>query len=170
MFALSAAMLASTVAAGARTPPPTATPPQISRVLACRAVLAVADRLACFDRETAALGVAVERKDVVVFDRDSVTRTRRSLFGFSVPDLGIFGSNDTDEVKQIDGILLSSASNRDGGYVFSLKDGSHWTQIDDRPFALEPRNGDKVTVKRGVLGSFILSVGGQRGVKVRRIS
>jgi hypothetical protein len=162
-------ILTFTLPAGARTRPPTGVPAQVTRLLTCRALTVAAERLACFDRESAAMGTAVERKELVVFDREAVTKTRRSLFGFSVPDLGIFGDKDTDPVKQIEGVLAAAGTNRDGGYTFTLVDGSRWNQIDDRPLSRDPKRGDKVIVKRGTLGAFILSIAGQPGVKVKRV-
>lgn len=168
-FAIASTLLIAASPASAKPAPEPGMPVQINRLLSCRSVAATAERLACFDRESALVGGAVERKDLVVFDRDSVRKTRRSLFGFSVPDLGVFGNSDNDALDRIEGVLRSAGSNRDGGHTFVLEDGSRWSQIDDRPLALEPRSGDKVTVRRGALGSFVLSVGHQPGLKVRRI-
>lgn len=88
----------------------------------------------------------------------------------ALPDLGIFGDDGKDAIKQIDGNISGVSTNRDGGYVFSLADGSRWTQIDDRPIALEPRSGDKVVVSKAAMGSYMLSVRRQPGVRVRRIN
>jgi hypothetical protein len=162
-------LIAVALPATAKPRPQTGVPAQVTRLLTCRGLAVAAERLACFDRESAAMGSAVERKELVVFDREAVTKTRRSLFGFSVPDLGIFGDKDTDPVKQIESVLAASGNNRDGGYTFTLADGSRWNQIDDRPLSRDPKRGDKVIVKRGTLGSFILEIAGQPGVKVKRI-
>ena len=98
-------------------------------------------------------------------------KTKRGLFGFGIPNLGIFGDDDDEvEIKQIDGEIVSTGFNADGGYIFRLADGSRWTQMDGKPFALPPEAGDKVVVKKGALGSYILSVGKQPGVKVKRIN
>lgn len=167
---LTASMLFTmAVPAAGRPRPEPGTPAQITRLLGCRALTGAAERLACFDRESAVVGTAVQRQELVVFDREAVTKTRRSLFGFSVPDLGIFGDKDTDSVKQIESVLAASGSNRDGGYTFTLADGSRWNQIDDRPLSRDPKRGDKVVVKRATLGSFILTIAGNPGVKVKRI-
>ena len=128
-------------------------------------------RLACYDKNAATVGDAVAKRELVVIDRESVRKTKRGLFGFGIPNLGIFGDEDNEvEIKQIDGEIVSTAFNADGGYIFRLADGSRWTQMDGKPIAVEPRTGDKVVVKRGALGSYILSVARQPGVKVRRIN
>jgi hypothetical protein len=161
--------LAVALPAAAQRRPDPGVPAPVTRLLGCRAITTAADRLACFDRESAVVGQTLERKELVVFDREAVTKTRRSLFGFSVPDLGVFGGNDSDAVKQIEGVLAATGTNRDGGATFTLVDGSRWTQIDDRPLFGDPKRGAKVTVKRGTLGAFILTVAGQPSVKVKRI-
>ena len=122
-------------------------------------------------RTPALVGEAVAKRDLVVFDRESVRKTKRGLFGFGIPNLGIFGDDDNEvEIKQIDGEIVSTAFNADGGYIFRLADGSRWTQMDGKPIALPPQSGDKVVVKKGALGSYIMSVARQPGVKVKRIN
>ena len=171
-----AAILALTLMSGgapasAKKIEPGPTPPQVNGVLACRAIGNAEQRLACFDRSAAALGDAVAKRDLVVFDRESVRKTKRGLFGFGIPNLGIFGDdNDEVEIKQIDGVIAGLAHNADGGYIFRLADSSRWTQMDGKPIALEPRVGDKVVVKKAALGSYIMSVTGQPGVKVKRLN
>ena len=144
------------------------TPPQLARLLACRSVADPEQRLACFDRETAATSEAIARSDLVAMDRAKVRETRRSVFGFSVPKLGIFGGGDTDEVDQIDGTITKVGWTRDGFSVL-LQDQSQWVQTDGKTLPLEPRAGNKVIIKRGALGSYIMNVAGQRGVKVKRV-
>jgi len=146
-------------------------PAQVTALLNCRTITDSAERLACYDKTAATIGDAVAKRDLVVFDRESVKKTKRGLFGFSIPNLGIFGDNDGEvEIKQIDGTIVSTAFNGDGGYVFRLADGSRWSQMDGKPIAIEPQNGDKVVVKKGALGSYFMAVEGQPGVKVQRIN
>lgn len=144
-------------------------PQQVNELLACRTIADNAQRLACYDKSAAVIGEAVAKRDIVVFDRESVKETKRGLFGFSIPNLGIFGDEDNqDEIKQIEGTIVSTAFNADGGYIFRLADGSRWSQLDSKPFAIPPQSGDKVLVKKGTLGSYFLSIPGQPGVKVER--
>lgn len=165
-----AAMLSMSGPAAARKPATTSTPAQIQRLMACRTMTDSAARLTCFDRETAAMEQAVARRDLVFIDRERATEARRSLFGFSVPSFGgLFGGDDKDEVKQIDGVVVSAGRNSDGGWVIRLVDNSVWSQTDDTPLALAPKPGQKVVVRRGALGTFRLSVAGQPGLKVKRV-
>ena len=158
------------VAAGtadARKPTETGTPAQVQRLMACRAITGAEQRLACYDRETAAINQAIASKDLVVVDKEKARAAGRSLFGFSIPDFGgLLGGG--SEISQIDGTVKSTGRNADGGWVITLQDGSVWSQTDDWP-GLDPRPGKKVVVKRGVMGSFWLSIPGQNGIKVKRI-
>lgn len=168
---IGAAILFASPGAAAKQPEAAPPPPQVNALLACRGVADSAERLGCYDKAAAGIGEAVARKDIVVYDRESVGKTKRGLFGFSIPNLGLFGDDDTEvEIKQVDGQIASTAFNADGGYIFRLADGSRWSQIDGKPIALPPENGDKVVIKKGALGSYILSVAKQPGVKVKRIN
>ncbi len=170
LCAFGTAALVATAAATAQKSSKDAPPPaQVTSLLNCRGIADSAERLTCYDKAAATIGQAVANKDLVVFDRESVRKTKRGLFGLSVTDLGIFGEEDDSvEIKQIDSELASTAMNGDGGYIFRLADGSRLNQSDGKPFAMTPLAGDKVVVKRGALGSYILSVAKQPGVKVRR--
>lgn len=64
----------------------------LQQTLDCAAIKADAERLACYDRTVAALGKAEEAKEIVVTDREQMREARRSLFGFRLPSLRIFGS------------------------------------------------------------------------------
>jgi len=145
----------------------TGTPAQVQRLMACRTITAADQRLACYDRETAAMNQAIASQDLVMIDKERAKAAGRSLFGFSIPNFGgLFGSN--GEISQIEGTIKSTSRNADGGWVITLEDGSVWTQTDDWP-GLDARAGKKVNVKRGVLGSFWMSIPGQNGIKVKRI-
>jgi hypothetical protein len=153
--------------AGAKHQVQTGTPAQVERLLACRSITAADQRLACYDRESAAMNQAIANKDLVLIDKEKARAAGRSLFGFSIPNFGgLFGSG--GEISQIDGTIKATGRNQDGGWVITLEDGSVWTQTDDWP-GLDARPGKKVIVKRGVLGSFWLSIPGQNGIKVKRI-
>lgn len=152
----------------AKSLPPTGTPAAVQQLIACRSVTDSAQRLACYDREAAALDKAIATKDVVVIDKARANATKRSLFGFSIPDFGgLFGGG--DDIKQIESTVAASGNNGEGGWTVKLADGSMWTQSDDTPIALPPQRGDKVVVKRGALGAFFMELGKQPGVKVKRI-
>lgn len=154
--------------AQASKPVATGTPNQVDRLMKCRAIAAADQRLACFDKESAAMGAAISSKDLVFVDKEKARAAKRSLFGFSIPNFGgLFGGGD-EEIDQIESTVKSTGHNADGGWIITLADGSTWSQTDDWP-GLDPRPGKKVIVKRAALGSFRLSIVGQNGIKVKRI-
>ena len=169
ILAAAAAALLSTPAAAAPRKPPTGTPPQMQRLLGCRALADAAQRLACFDRETANIDQAMARRDLVVIDRERATAAKRSLFGFSVPSFGGLFGGDENEVKEIQSTITAVGNNADGGWTLRLADGSTWTQTDDAPLGIRPARGQKVIVRRALLGAFRISVAGQPGFKAKRI-
>jgi hypothetical protein len=165
------ALIAASAATGQKKPKDGPPPAQVTELLNCRSIADSAQRLACYDKAAATIGDAVAKRDLVVFDRESVKKTKRGLFGFSIPDLGVFGDDDDEvEIKQIEGAIAGYSHNADGGYVFRLADGSRWSQTDGKPIAIPPANGDKVVVKKGSFGAYFLSFAGQPGVKVKRIN
>ncbi|HEX4801339.1 MAG TPA: hypothetical protein VFU91_09210 [Sphingomicrobium sp.] len=160
------AMLGATSAL-ARDTLPAGNPPIVQGLLQCRAITDATQRLACYDRQSNAIATAIEKKDLVVIDKERATAAKRSLFGFSVPSFaGLLGGGD---LNQIEGTVAAARQNADGGWTIQLVDGSVWDQTDDTPVALEPRRGDKITVRRGALGSYFVKIGSQPGFKAKRI-
>ena len=156
-------------AAGAKRQPASGTPANMQRLLACRSIQDSAQRLACFDRETAAVDQAIAKRDLVMIDKARATAAKRSLFGFSIPDFGgLFGGNE-DEVKEISSTVTSFSHNAYTGWTITLADGSVWGQTDDAQLGLPPAKGQKVVVHRGSFGAFFLRLNGQPGYKVKRI-
>lgn len=154
-----------------QTPP--ARPESFEALVRCRAIAEDAARLACFDTAAAALQAAQERRDVVVVDRQQVREGRRRLFGLALPRIPIFGGGDDDEpdadrVDTVEGVVASASQDGLGHWVVALQDGAVWVQVDNRPLALRPRPGQRVVINRGALGSFMMRVNNQPGLRVRR--
>ena len=164
-----AAVLMTSMPAQAKPKAEDGPPAQLQSLMTCRTVADAQQRLACFDRETAAMAQAVARKDLVMIDRNKARAAQRSLFGFSVPDFGGLLGGGGDEVKQIEGVVASSGFNRDGGWTVRLKDGSVWTQMDSVVVPMQPEAGEKVVIRRAAFGSFFMKVGNQVGFRARRI-
>ena len=161
--------VAALAVARPRTPTVPAGHPQAFEALVkCRAITEDAARLRCFDQAAAALQQATESRDIVMIDREQVRQTRRSLFGIEGLRLPFFGHGDEkDEVSQLDGVI-ASARDMGGRWMIHLEDGSTWTQVDDNVIAIWPKAGQKVLIKRAALGSYMMRVNGQPGVRVRR--
>jgi hypothetical protein len=156
-------------AAEARSIPNTGTPQSVQQLIACRSITDSAQRLACYDRQSEAVGKALAAKELVVIDKARANQAKRSLFGFSIPDFGgLFGGGD-DDVKEIASTVTRASQDGYGAWIVTLADGSTWYQQDDAPLGLPPEKGNKVVVHRGSFGAFFLRVGGQPGIRVKRI-
>src|SRR3954454_4216543 len=101
----------------ARNVPNTGTPLAVQQVIACRSIPDSAQRLACYDRQSDALNQAIAKKDVVVIDKARATATRRSLFGFSIPDFGGLFGGAGDDIKKIETTVVTAGYNPDGGWI-----------------------------------------------------
>lgn len=141
----------------------------LKAVVSCRALADDASRLACFDAAVAKLEDAQTRKEVVVVDRADMQKTRRSLFGLSMPRLAIFsGDDESDEVKEIEGVISSASQDRDSRWVIALADGGIWQQIDSHSLGKRPRPGLAVKIRKAAFGSYMMNVDGQSAIRVRR--
>jgi hypothetical protein len=167
LFAAALTLLPVT-ASSARKVATTATPANVQRLMACRGITDASQRLQCYDREAAAVGQALANRELVVIDKARANDAKRSLFGFSVPNFaGLFGGG--DEINQIESTVANAVQHGYGEWTITLADGSTWEQTDDTPLALDPRRGDKVIVKRGVMGSYFFKLGSQPGFKAKRV-
>lgn len=135
-------------------------------VEACRRIDEGTARLACFDRAAAAFAEARARKDLIVMDRAEVRRTKRGLFGFSLPSLKLFGGDDDDPVQQLDAKIQGAAPYGYGFYMLTLDDGSQW-ETTDRVNGFSPRRGDAIRIKYGAFGYRASSLGST--ISVRRV-
>jgi hypothetical protein len=152
-----------------------AAPPQeragsLARVTACRDIADGAARLSCYDAAVSALDSAERQGEVVVMDRAQIGEARRQLFGFEMPALPrLFGPTEgVAEINSIETTLQSATQVADNRWVFRLADGGVWRQIDSDSIRHRPRQGDAVRVRKASLGSFLLTVGDSRAVRVRR--
>ena len=171
-FAL--ALLLSVGSAASAQERPQERPQALNRLVACRSISATAERLACYDREVAAVDAAERARDLVVVDRQQVRRTRRSLFGLALPNLGIFGDDNDDDSEEEQASVLESTirtvrQDADGKWTFTLEDGARWTQVDTRDLQRDPRPGNRVRIRRAGLGSYLANIDGQLAIRVRRI-
>lgn len=159
----------------AQTPPPVKPIPQsIARVFDCSATAAAAERLACYDREVAALQTATRSGEIAVYDREDVRKTRRTLFGIALPELNIFGGGDkgeadeTQELSQIESTIRAIRQDANGRYVVTLEDGARWAQIDNKELSAYPRVGQAIRIRRAALGSYLANIGSNTAIRVRR--
>lgn len=165
---LAVAVLALGSPTSAQTTAP-ARPELLSRLVGCRAVADSAARLACYDQTTEALDSAERQGQVVVVDRAQVTAARRQLFGFQLPSISLFEQGETAEpINAIETTLSRAVMVGEGRWLFTLADGTAWRQIDSESVNFRNRAGEPVRVRKASLGSYLLTSGGSRAVRVRR--
>lgn len=160
-----AAILAATGVAAAEQ----AAPPVIGDIVKCRAEADDSKRLACYDSAAGVLAKATTDGSIAVVSRDDVRKTRRSLFGFTLPKLPFFAGDDSVEEApdEIETTVKSGQQNRDGNYTVVMADGATWRTTE--PLRKMPKPGDKAKIKKAALGSYFLSIGGLRGVRAMRV-
>jgi hypothetical protein len=138
----------------------------VQAVIDCHAVPDNAQRLACYDDAVGKFIDAKTKGDVVVMDREQVSKARRSVFGLDLPDLsfdrGALNEPDTmtstiTEVKRVGGAM----------WLMTIEGGAKWVQVSGR-FQTPPHVGSKVVIRRAGVGSYMMSVDGGREVRVGR--
>jgi len=139
----------------------------VQAVVDCRKIEDSAQRLACYDAAVEVMSRAQTSGDLVTLDRKQRQAVRRQAFGFTLPTLSMF---DTGEkaVDTVDETLASAHQTTGGRWVFQMQDGAVWRQIDDEWLSRRPHPGSAIVIKRAALGSFMLTVDGQPGVRVHR--
>lgn len=149
---------------------PAARSPLLTQIAQCRQISTDAERLSCFDRAAGALDAAERQGEVVVVERGQIQEARRQLFGFELPSLpSMFASTDTEEkIDAVETSLTRASQGSDGKWLFRLADGSEWRQIDSAPVRFQNREGTEIRVRRASLGSYLLTAGGSRAVRVKR--
>ena len=146
----------------------------LSALSGCRAMPDAAARLNCFDRTADALDTAERQGDLVIMERQQIREARRQLFGFSAPALptlfgrGGGGADTEPEVDSVETTVVSAGQDHEGKWTFRLADGGEWRQIDSAPVRFQNRNGTEVRVRRAALGSYLLTAGKSRAVRVKR--
>lgn len=154
-------------AAVARPSPPPTNAPVVQAVVDCRKIEDPTRRLACYDAAVAAMSSASSTGDLVTLDRKQRQAVRRQAFGFTLPTLSMFDAGEKQQ-DEIEDTLVGARQIAEGRWVFQLHDGAVWRQIDDEFLSRRPHPGSKVTIRRAMMGSYMLSVDGQPGVRAHR--
>ena len=143
-------------------------PELLNKLIGCRALTDAASRLACYDAQVTAIDAAEQKQDLVVMDRAQVRETRKSLFGFTLPSFSLGGRklDKADEIEEVEGTvetLRKSAS----GWLLTVKGAPGTWQTGDMLGA--PSIGNKVRIRKAAMGSYLGTVGFERGVRFRRV-
>jgi hypothetical protein len=157
-------------------------------VLACRAITDSAARLACFDRETAALASAPASSAAAPAPAPAPAATPESNAAsaiasaapvldaqqsFGVSGSAIAASKEAAgarpaELAKIEARIVALALTGNGRTLFTLDNTQVWRQLESDGDVLA-KLGDTATISRGVLGSYSLHLKSGRGCKVTRV-
>ena len=167
---LTIVLASAPMAAPAKDPPKPS--PLVGALEACRAITDGAQRLACFDKASEALVTATRTGDVAIVDRAEVRKARKSLFGFGMPKIPFFSGDDSVDV--VSDTLESTVKSVNGiGYgkfrIVIAEGDAVWETTESFATMRDPRAGQKIVIKRGPLGSFMIKVNNQRAVKGKRV-
>jgi hypothetical protein len=157
----------------------------MGKLLACRGIDDAAARLACFDREAAALAsaaVAHAPSAPVASPPAAPAPAAPAVATAPVPDAKqqfglperavaaqeVAAGTRPAEAKKIEAHVSRFAPGPDGRLVFTLDNDQVWRQLlSEGDLLMNP--GDAVTISRGFLGSYWLQASNGRGCKVTRL-
>lgn len=145
------------------------------QLIACQAITTDALRLACFDKQVTEMKAGADKDQLVVLDKAELQKTRRSLFGFSLPKLPFLGGSDDEKdepgenITEIDAKIASTRSLADGRWQFVLDDESTW-QTTEPSDAGSGTSGMPIHLRKAALGSYFGKIGQRRAVRMKRVS
>ena len=144
----------------------------LEALAACRGQNDPARRLACYDSTATALLKAREAGEVQVVNRGELREVRRNLFGFALPKLPFFkGDRSQEEADdKLETKITNWRSVGYGKYRIVVEGGAVWETSEASDSIDPPASGQPLSIRKGALGSYVLRINNQRGVRGRRIS
>ena len=163
-------VLTAAAASSAAAQAPAQTPAPVANVVACRSNPDPGARLRCYDDMVTHLSQAVGSGAVVVLDREGMAKAKRELFGFSLPGLGrLLGGDSLPEEKEINATIKSAGETGYHHWVLTLDDGARWRTTEPLLRQSDPRPGQKVRIRRGSIGNYMLQIEGGRYTRATRV-
>lgn len=146
---LAFAFLLASASASASAQPPATHP--------CASVSAPAERLACYDKAFPRL-----------VDDETLQAERTAHFGLTRGELRQRGGLIEPETQERIEATVVRVSGEGSGRLVTLDNGQVWQQIEASLLgSLDP--GDKIRLKRGSFGTFLLVTKGRVSLRVRRV-
>ncbi|MCR5875007.1 hypothetical protein LRS10_12960 [Phenylobacterium sp. J426] len=137
---------------------------------ACTVLQEPSTKAACYDAAYQALNEQVSAGEISIIRRKEAQDAQRGAFGLNLPSLALFdrAAGSEGPLESVTDELVRASQEASGRWVFQLKSGATWRQIDNGAISPRPKIGAPVEVRRAALGSFFLKVGDARGVRARR--
>jgi len=132
----------------------------------CRKIANDTARLACFDRFAQSFETGLKNEDFKIVDKGDVRNIKKSLFGFSLPRVDLFGSK--EPFMEIDSTVTMVRPVSNDAVQMTIAEGNAVWQTTD-PISFPPKPGAKIRIKKGALGNYFLAIDGKsyRGIRVR---
>jgi hypothetical protein len=61
-------------------------------------------------------------------------------------------------------------ANRAGQVTLTLEDGARWQQVDTKILNREPRKGDQVRIRKGSIGSYLVTIQNGPAIRMKRLN
>lgn len=142
---------------------------QLDQLISCRSIADDAQRLACYDRESASFAEAESKGDIIVADRQDLEKVREEAFGYSVGDNPLLRDKDGKPLDKLVSTITSARANASGKWTIKLENGTTWAQTDTERLRRRPAPGMSIEIEKALLGSYNAKIEGQRFIKVRRV-
>lgn len=165
-------LAASVPAAAAETPGDRAG--MLDAAIRCTTITDPGERVACYDAAVGRIAEASRSGSVALIDKAEVTKARRSLFGFPLPDIRLFGGGKDvppalkpEAVEKLETKIASVGQGR--GLLLTLEEGGTWRVIDEA-VPVQPKAGEAIAIRRGAMGGYLANIAGRRALRVQRVS
>lgn len=140
----------------------------------CAEVANDAERLACFDRVTREMRATTRPGATAA--APNAPRTPQQSARQEQEDFGLPAERVREErqrpapIKEIKVRIAAAKRVGPGYWTFLLEDGAVWQMSELDSTFQAPRSGETVTLRRGLMGGFLLDMPRQASVRVKRIS
>ncbi|MBU1439216.1 MAG: hypothetical protein KKF79_17855 [Gammaproteobacteria bacterium] len=136
-----------------------------TQLQSCQQIAEEEQRLSCFDQIVSQLDLSAttEATSTAAAEKSVVPQPEemKAKFGLKKP-------NREAQVQEISSLVKSTAFDLRKKLVITLENGQQWRQTDQAQLNIQA--GDRCTVKRGALGSFLLGIEGvNKKIRVRRV-
>ncbi|WP_420146021.1 hypothetical protein [Sphingobium sp.] len=142
------------------------------QLIACQSIGDATQRLACYDQRVADMKAGAEQDRLVVLDKAEIQKTRRSLFGFSLPKIPFLSGSDDDSeqesVNEVDASIVRVTTLPQGLWQLVLDDDSVWQTIEPVDI-VSPKSGMPVHIRKAALGSYLGKINNRRPIRLKRV-
>lgn len=141
----------------------------LQKLINCRAIPSDAERLACYETQTAKIDDAEANRDLVVIDRDQATKSRKESFGLPARPLIVGAAPALGEgVTDVTSKIRTAKQLNSKRWLFVLEDGARWYQAELKSLR-DPKPGQSIRIRKASLGGFLANIDGQPATRVRRL-